>query len=171
MDIINATKTGVIGNGGFKDYTGKDGKVRSRVDIAVHPKKDQTVWYTVFCSKQTAEFIQETCGYVPGDTIVVHGTMSSYKEVMDGEYKKTMLDTTISAISIEPGRKKLAKPSEMAQQPQQAAPAAQPPQQTAPPPQQPQPQQVQMQPPQADIQDYAQAKVAAAEISDEDLPI
>lgn len=166
MDIITTTKTGVIGNGSFKDYTGKDGKVRSRVDIAVHPKKDVTVWYTVFCSKQTAEFIQETCGYLPGDTIVVHGTMSSYKEVMDGEYKKTMLDTTISAISIEPGRKKLAKPSEMAQQAdiQDYAPAAQP-------PQQPQPQQVQMQPPQADIQDYAQAKVAAAEISDEDLPI
>lgn len=173
---LTGTLTGVIGNRGFTTYTDKNGNPKARVDLGVHPAKDQTVWYTVFCTEATRVFITEKCGYGPGDTILVEGKFSSsaYKEIQeqgsDGNmYKKTVLECTVNATNVEPVHKKLAKPSEIpAAAPAQVAPA---PQQTAPAQVAPAPQQAV--PPQTQ-QTFAEAQAAvagAAPVSMDDLPL
>lgn len=161
--------TGVIGNKGFTTYTDKNGNPKARVDLGVHPSKDQTVWYTVFCTEATRVYICEKCGYGPGDTILVEGKFSpsAYKEIQeqgsDGNmYKKTILECTVNASNVEPVHKKLAKPSEMPA----AAPAQTAPAQAAPAPQQAVPPQTQ--------QTFAEAQAAVAgatPVSMDDLPL
>ena len=146
---------GVIGNKGFQDFTTKNGKDSAKVDVACHPgkKDDPAVWYTVFCTLQNKKFMTETCGYGPGDTVMIIGETSSFKTVQDGQYQKMMQDTVLWG-EVFPMHKKFQKPSEIAGQQAQAPQQYQqvPQQQYQQPPQ----------PPQPDM-GYEAAKAAAAQ--------